>query len=82
MKFNYNIGFFSYSKTLKTLYAKETDLHIPNFAIPFPNGPQQFNIINPKTNQFRRFRLVFQDDKIYSFKSEDGFYCNITKQIF
>jgi len=66
----------------KTLYGNEKDLYVPNFAICFPNGGRQFYIVNQQTNQFRRFRLVLQNDKVYSFKSEDGIHCIIKKEIF
>jgi hypothetical protein len=80
MKYTYHIGFFTYNKVCRTLYANETDLYIPNHNECFPNGPHQFFIYNRKTQQFRRFRLYSQNEDYFAFKSEDDINCRIKKE--
>jgi hypothetical protein len=82
MKYNYSIFDFEWSKGANTLFAQADVLHTQGFVPSFPNNRKQFNIHNPKTGEFRRFRFTHEDDCHYFFQSEDGIICQVkTKPI-
>lgn len=79
----YDIKMFDYRKGENTFYGEEIDLmvHVKGNPVMFPNQAKQFFIKNYKTNGFRRFRLVKQDELQFTFTSEDGIYCVVSKEI-
>jgi hypothetical protein len=80
MEFRYDIEKFKWDDRVGEFVAYMEDLTYPGYIPFFPNRGRQFFICNKKTNNFRRFRLVLEDDKFYWFKSEDGIGCRVIKE--
>lgn len=76
-KVEYDIHQFIWSKENNSFYADGWDLHTYGYHQSFPNDKEQFFILNPKTNNSRRFRFSKQTDSHYLFLSEDGIRCVI-----
>jgi len=79
MEFRYNTEQFKWDDSVGEFVAYMEELHYPGYIPEFPNRGRQFFICNKKTNNFRRFRLVLEDDKFYWFKSEDDIGCRVIK---
>jgi hypothetical protein len=77
MKHHYSIFDFEWSKGANTLFAQADNLHTQGFIPSFLNNRKQFNIHNPITGEFRRFRFTHEDDYHYFFQSEDGIICQV-----
>lgn len=79
-KYTYDARQFNYDKETKTFSAVAGKLWDLNYPHAFPSGTSQFNIFNPATKNFRRFRLQKEDIASYTFASEDNeFFCVIEK---
>jgi hypothetical protein len=84
----YDIGQFKWNATDKTFYGEAMWLYPDNTNTIecFPNGKQEFHIVNNKTNQSRKFTFLQEDTwedelgskcKIWQYETEDGIMCNI-----
>jgi hypothetical protein len=89
----YDIDLFQWVKSNRTFYADGWDLWpepAGDYKTAFPNGKQQFLIINNRTKGFRRFRYVedfeytqeFDGQSVvvergWLFTSEDGILCKV-----
>lgn len=80
----YSIYDFIYDKENNTFYANSEELFPlnENHFAPFPNQRKKFYVLNPKTNNRRRFifkKQHVQKDKILlEFQSEDEIKCIIS----
>lgn len=84
----YDIGQFKWNAAEKAFYGEAMWLYPDNTnAIEaFPNGKQEFHIVNNKTNQSRKFTFLqeetCEDDlgrgyRVWQYETEDGIMCNI-----
>lgn len=83
-EFNYSTWQFRWNKEHNCFYGDAPYLEEGSgyYQYAFPNGKKQFNMTNPKTGGFRRFRFVkddiLNDEPIWVFESEDGIQCKIS----
>jgi hypothetical protein len=81
-KYVYDIRQFTYDADTKTFKGEEGKIWDLNYNHAFPSGKSQFNIFNPNTKNFRRFRLLEEKPDHYKFSSEENeFFCIIDKVI-
>lgn len=78
----YSVKSFNWVEEDNTFYASENDLWIHSHSQPFPNGREQFYIVNDLTEGFRRFRFkketVSTEGNVeWIFESVDGILASI-----
>jgi len=79
--FYYDISSFVWNSDINAFFAFEENLLIiPYYSKPFTNKGKQFFILNKKTNDFRRFRLLKEKKDYYHFLSEDEINCIVYKE--
>lgn len=79
MEYRYDIEQFEWNPITKEFSGYMEDLHYSQFIEPWPNQAKQFFIVNHRTRDFRRFRLIRDNNIEYVFESEDGIQCRIIK---